>query len=223
MKIKVIAIDADHTLYEIFTEKAYEKFFSYLSKELDIEAETLKEVFFEKLEEIKKLKEPEKRRREYCLKKTLEKLNVKYSQDIISSSLKIFWNEVLNSLKPKKGVIDFVEKCSKNYILGVFTDEFKEIVEEKLEKVFGNWKEYFKFLITPEDVGEMKPSEKYYEKTLEITKARAEEIAVIGDSWERDLKIAKEKGMVTILIAEKKEGNPDFFVKDFEELEKSFC
>lgn len=220
MQIKVIAIDADHTLYELDTKLAYEKFFSYLSEKLNVKREILEKSFLETLEEVKKSKKPEERRREYCLKKTLDKLGVKYSDEVVLSSLRIFWVEVLNSLAPKNGVIEFVQKYKDKYTIGIFTDEFREIVERKLEKVFGNWKECFKFLITPEATKEMKPSEKYYERILEITKARAEEVAVIGDSWERDLKIAKEKGMITVLVSNEKEGSPDIFVKDFKELEK---
>ena len=149
--------------------------------------------------------------------KTLDKLGVEYSEELIKDALKIFWEEVLNTVTPKNGVIEFVEKHKDKCII-VFTDEFREIVEKKLEKIFGNWKKYFRFLITPEITKEMKPSEKYYEKILEITKAKPEEIIVIGDSWKRDLKIAREIGMKTVLISEEKQGNPDIFVKDFKDL-----
>ncbi len=218
MEIKVIAIDADHTLYELDTKVAYEKFFSFLSHALNISRESIQETFEKILDEIKKSKEPEKRRREYCLELALKELNVKYTKEIVTDSLKIFWNEVIKSLVLKKGVLEFVEAYKKKYILGVFTDEFRKIVEPKLRKVFGNWENYFRFLITPEVTGEMKPSRKYYEAIIEQTNVLPEEIAVIGDSWERDLKLAKDMGFFTVLISEKKEGNPDIFVKDFEEL-----
>ena len=220
MKIKAIAIDADHTLYELNTKTAYEKFFSYLSGKLNVNRNILEKTFLEITEQVKKSKNPEERKREYCLKKTLDKLGIEYSEELIKDALKIFWEEVLNTITPKNGVIEFVEKHKDKYII-VFTDEFREIVEKKLEKIFGNWKKYFRFLITPEITKEMKPSEKYYEKILEITKAKPEEIIVIGDSWERDLKIAKEMGMKTVLISEEKQGFPEIFVKDFKELEKN--
>jgi len=218
-KYKVIAVDADNTLYELNAKPAYERFFSYLSEKLNINRDILEKTFLEVVGQVKKSKNPEERKREYSLKKTLDKLGVKYSEELIKESLKIFWDEVLNTITPKNGVIEFIEKHKDKYII-VFTDEFKEIVEKKLEKAFGDWRKYFRYLITPEVTKEMKPSEKYYKKILEITKAKPEEIIVIGDSWEKDLKIAKDMGMKTVLISEEKQGDPDVFVKDFKELEQ---
>lgn len=220
MQIKVIAMDADHTLYELDTKIAYKRFFLYLSEKLNVKREILEKTFLETLEEVKKSKKPKERRREYCLKKTIDKLGVKYSDEVVPNSLRIFWDEVLNSLVPKRGVIEFVQKYKEKYTIGVFTEEFRKVIEEKLEKVFGNWKKSFKFLITSEDTEEMKPSEKYYEKILEITKVRAEDVVVIGDSWKKDLKIAKEKRMITVLVSNEKEGSPNIFVKDFKELDE---
>ncbi|HIE41419.1 MAG TPA: HAD family hydrolase, partial [Candidatus Aenigmarchaeota archaeon] len=125
-----------------------------------------------------------------------------------------------NEIIVKEGVIEFLEKYKDSYTIGIFTDEFKEIVEKKLEKVFGKWKKYFKFLITPEITNEMKPSEKYYDKILEITNVKEKEVAVFGNSWEKDLRIAKDKGIFTVLISNKKKGFPDIFVKDFKELDE---
>ncbi len=225
MKIKAIFFDADHTLYEIpedAKKKAYEKFFSFLSEELKIEREILEKAFFEILEKVKKSKNPEKRRREYCLRKVLKKLHADADKSIIHEALKIFWNAIIENIKPKRGVLKFVQEMQKHHSLGIFTDEFYEIVEKKLEKIFGNREKYFRFLITPEITGEMKPSPKFYEKILELTKLKPEEILVVGDSWERDLALAKKFGMKTALIAVSKEGEPDFFARDFEEFRNLF-
>ncbi len=225
MKIKAIFFDADHTLYEIpesAKKKAYEKFFSFLSKELKIPRENLEKTFFEVIEKVKKSKKPEKRRREYCLKKVLEKLGVEENENTNNKALEIFWEEILKGIKPKKGVLEFIQEMKKRYILGIFTDEFCRIVEKKLEKIFGNRKKYFKFLITPELTREMKPSLKFYEKILELTKLKPEEILVVGDSWERDLALAKKIGMKTALIAKERAGKPEYFAKNFEEFRKLF-
>ena len=223
MKVKVIVIDADHTLHEFDKkkkERAYREFYKYLSKKLNIQQEIIGKFFLETVGEIKESKNPKERKREYSLKKTLDKLGLEYSEEIIINSLKIFWNELLNSIIVKEGVIEFLEKYKDSYTIGIFTDEFKEIVEKKLEKVFGKWKKYFKFLITPEITNEMKPSEKYYDKILEITNVKEKEVAVFGNSWEKDLRIAKDKGIFTVLISNKKKGFPDIFVKDFKELDE---
>jgi putative hydrolase of the HAD superfamily len=222
-KLKVIAFDADHTLYEIETKEAYEKMFAYLSEVIGIEKAKIEEVFRSELEKLlssANAKDPEKRRREYVILKTAEVLGVSIEKKEIENSLEIFWNSVLESLTPKEGVVEFLEYFKDRIIMGVFTDEFREIVTRKLHKAFGEWQNYFRFLITPEDTGEMKPSLNYYTKILELTKERPESILVVGDSWERDLKLAKEIGMKTALVSEKYQGMPDFFVKDFHELKK---
>lgn len=55
----------------------------------------------------------------------------------------------------------------------------------------------FDFVITAEDVGEMKPHEVPYRKALEILDLGAEEVLFVGDNPSRDILGAKNVGMKT--------------------------
>jgi len=224
-EIRAVVCDADHTLYELSSQEAYSKMFSFLSEKTGIKKCVIEITFKEELRKLlssPEAKNPEKRKRDNFLKHVLNKLNVKFSENEMKRAIEIFWDEVCKTLEPNECVYDFLEKTKKKGItLGIFTDEFRENLIRKLNKVFGEWERYFDFLITPEDTGEMKPSEKYYEKILKITKHSSEKILVIGDSWERDLMFAKQYGMITVLISEKYEGNPDIYAKNFCELLKA--
>ncbi len=224
-KIRAVVCDADHTLYKLSSQEAYSKMFSFLSQKTETKKRVIEITFKEELRKLlssPEAKNPEKRKRDNFLKYVLNKLNVELPENEIRKVIEMFWNEVCKTLEPNECVFIFLEKTRKRGItLGVFTDEFRENLVKKLNRIFGEWKRYFDFLITPEDTGEMKPSEKYYEKILEITRCSSEEILVIGDSWERDLMLAKQYGMITVLISEKYEGNPDIYVKSFCELIKT--
>mgnify|MGYP006268202655 CR=1 FL=1 len=66
----------------------------------------------------------------------------------------------------------------------------------------------------PEDVKTMKPSKKYYELVIKKTNLRDNEIIVVGDSWERDLKPAKDIELKTVLLSNIRNGSPNYFIED---------
>jgi len=227
MEIRVIAFDADHTLYEIpesVKKRAHEKFFSFLEKETGIEREVIAKKFFEIFDNVlnsQHARNPACRKREFLTEKTLQALGSGAKRDTVSKAVEIFWKEIFRGLEKKRCVEKTVKELSGKFVLCVFTDEFEKIVQGKLQTIFGReWETLFEFLVTPEVTKEMKPSERYYEEIKRKTGAREEEIVVVGDSWERDLKIAKTLGMKTVLVKDRKEGKPDFYVKDFCELKE---
>ncbi|MDY6788660.1 MAG: HAD family hydrolase, partial [Candidatus Nanohaloarchaea archaeon] len=105
-------------------------------------------------------------------------------------------------------------------LLAVASDEFKRPLERKLNKVLGSWKDYFNHLITPRETESMKPSEEFYNSVLEKEGLDPADVAMVGDSWKRDLEPAQRCGLITILVSEEKKGDPDFHIKNLEELEE---
>ena len=200
--IKVIVFDADNTLYKVNAKNAYEKMFEFLSKKTGVEKALLKEKWEKILSKVKHSKNPEKRTREYSLNLLLKEFGIQTPErEIIEKALKIFWSTVAEELKP---LIDKreVENLSKKYTLVIASDEFRKPLEIKLSAVFGDWRKYFRFLITPEDAREMKPSQKYYRIVLEKLNVKPKEVLVVGDSLHRDLLPAKEMGMKTATLDE---------------------
>lgn len=205
--LKAIIFDADGTLYNVKTKRAYFLAADFLSQKTGISAEAISAEWKKTIDKIKAFPEdslnPEKRQRRYALEKTLSRLGVSEEKTdfLVREALRIFWEAVLEDLETFSEVSQTVEKLEKNYILAVTSEEFKKNLALKLNRVFGDWKKYFKILITPEATGAMKPSEKYYEAAMRKLGLKNDEILAVGDSDERDLEPARKIGIKTIKIS----------------------
>ncbi len=230
MKIAVF-LDADNTMYSLKADKAYKAMFKFLSEELGYEHSLVQRVWREHLNNVlldeRKRKNPCFRKRDYILHLTIGQLGVEDEEkrkEMIEEALKIFWGRVSENIKRKKGLKVFLQFCKENRIdVFIFTDEFYEYLNIKMSKILGeDWKKWFKDIITPEKTNIMKPDKKHYELMLNLCKDH-DKIFVVGDSWQRDLEMAKKMDgkFVTILINDEFSGNPDFFARDFYDV-KSF-
>lgn len=220
--IRVILFDADKTLYAINTENAYSKVYSFLSDELKVAKETLQKEHKEEILKIKESLEPAKRDYRHTLEQLIRKRAKKNVSHLTDTAYQMFWNQIVDDLEKDEDTIDLLETLSKKYILAVATDEFYPLVERKLNKVLGNWKDYFHTIISADKLNTMKPSSKYYEEAMTLFKVKPSELVMIGDSWKRDLEPAKVLGIFTILVNEKEEGSPDVHIKKLSQLTKIF-
>ena len=220
--MKAIIFDADHTLYRPRTERAYQKKFSFLSSKTGVPAEKLREKWKSVVRGLAEsgIRDSNKRSREYSTIETLKSFGVgeEKGRKIAEEALKIFWSEVDLDFDPE--VRNVIAKLKEKYNLCVASDEFKNGLEMKLNRVFGDWKKYFKFIISADDVGELKPSKKFCEIPLKRLELKPEDVVFVGDSWERELKVAKELGLKTILVKDMKEGEPDIWIKTIKDIEK---
>ncbi len=212
-KIKkgLVMFDADNTLYDIFPEVAYKKLYDLLSRMKNKPPEEIKERHRNLINEVKKSKDPKKRTLLYTLSKLLN------DKDMVEEAYELFWHNICNELKPRKHLKEVIRELSYDYELIVFSDEFKPILINKLNSVFPEWKEYFKEIVTPEITDSMKPSRKYYDYVLKKYKYKKENIWVVGDSWKRDLELAKKLGLNTILL---KEFKPKTIFDSFDDIRK---
>ena len=214
--LKALIFDADNTLYKSNKEQAYGEMYRFLSKKTGIDQDKIKSVHKRIIESVKSSSVPTMRRYDYSLNLALEEMGIENANKLAREAVGLFWKNILNDLTATPGTLDSIKDLKKYFRLVIATDEFPDIVDKKLRKVFGQWKEYFDFVITPEDVGIMKPSKTYYTLVLQRLGVSNNEVAVIGDSWYRDLQPAAELGMTTVLIAQKKEGKPDIWLKSME-------
>ena len=224
--IKAIIFDADHTLYSIDAKNAYHKMFSYLSEESGLDPVQIKTVWRKQLcavLESSDSRDIHKRKREYILGLTLDQLDVEKNKIgvMVEKALDIFWSAVVDALSEKPHTLETIKilRGKGDISLVIASDEYEKYLEMKLNKIFGEWEKYFEFLISSEVAGELKPSDKYWEIALEKLGVAPSEVAVVGDSWIRDLESPSRMGMVTILLSDEKKGNPDFFISDISELE----
>ncbi len=204
---KAIVFDADGTLYNVKTKRAYSLAAGFLSQKTGIPAEKINAEWKKTINGIKSSAKdaanPEKRQRKYALEKTLLRLGTGKEKidSLIQETLDIFWAAVISDLEIFPEVSQILKNLAKKYVIAVTSEEFRENLILKLNRVFGDWKKYFKILITPEQTGTMKPSERYYLKAMEKLKLKPEEILAAGDSDERDLNPAKKIGIKTIKIS----------------------
>ena len=93
-------------------------------------------------------------------------------------------------------------RCSKHCIkkklvLGILTDLTAHIQYRKLEAL--EISDFFDMIITSEEAGEDKPSDKMFNLLFEKTKNNPDELLMIGDSQEKDIAGAQKHGINTIL------------------------
>lgn len=225
--VKAIVFDADHTFYDIDVKKAYDVMFSYLSEETGLDSVLLRTVWRRHVCTILKSERSQdlnRRKREYVLDMALNQLDVdkRKIDDLIKCALELFWKTVVENLSEKSNTVATINRLKETgrFVLIVASDEYLQPLEMKLNKIFGDWKKYFDFVISSDIAGELKPSAKYYDLVAEKYGFEPEDFVFVGDSWIRDLEIPYSIGSCTVLISDKKEGTPAHFIQDISELEK---
>jgi len=221
--IKAIIFDADKTLYSINTEGAYAELYKYIASQVDDNITKIRDRHKELKESVKHELDPKKRNYEYPISILLSEYD-KDTKDIIREAMRIFWDKIIDDLEETPTTIITILELKDKYALAITSDEFRPVLEKKLERIFRSHIDSFSFIITPEDTGTMKPSKTYYELALKKLKVKPEEAIVVGDSYQRDLAPAKTLGIKTVLLANTedsdKDGNPDFRINKMIELKK---
>ncbi|MCJ7428950.1 MAG: HAD family hydrolase [Candidatus Nanohaloarchaeota archaeon QJJ-5] len=221
--VEAIIFDADHTLYTPKTEQAYEKTFSYLAGELGLQQDRLREIFEQEVNKATDSDDPTDRHRHTVMKQTLlnTELPVEDRNRMAQQAVDRFWDQVIADIEYNRELPMMLERIHDRGIelLGIASDEFRDPLERKLNTVLGDWEQYFSVLITPENTDTMKPSPSFFEQLLHKEQYPPEAVMMVGDSWERDLAPAAEIGMTTVLVADQKHGNPDYFINDIMNLE----
>jgi len=117
------------------------------------------------------------------------------------------------------GARDVLEQLSNSYKLGVVSSRGKQTLDILLDKF--NLRDYFKSVISREDVEHHKPHPESLLKALFQLKTKAEETVYIGD-MEEDILAAKAASVVSIFIKRKGKGNynADYTVKNITEIPK---
>ena len=224
---KAIVFDADHTFYDIDVKKAYNVMFSYLSEETGLDPVLLRTLWRRHICTILKSDRSQdltRRKREFVLNMALNQLDVdkKKIDGLIKCALELFWKIVVENLSEKPNTVATISGLKKTgkFVMIVASDEYLQPLEMKLNRIFGDWKKYFDHIISSDVAGELKPSVKYYTLVAEKYGFEPEDIVFVGDSWMRDLEIPYGVGACTVLISDKKEGTPAYFIQDISELEK---
>ncbi len=191
--IKCVAFDADNTLYSTrdVAKEADLKALEILSKKVGSPLDELYTEFIEVVRSIKDSPDPKIRHRKY----SYGMLCSRYRVDLLNEMYEAFKKTVIEKIELMPGILDLLLKL-KDKNLYVITEDNREMATLKLTKL--HILDKFKAVTTSDDTGIMKPSKDYYSEL--IADFRPEEILVIGDNYEKDLKLAEELKMNVYLM-----------------------
>lgn len=128
------------------------------------------------------------------------------SEDFLHLTTKYF------SLLP--GAEELVRYLAKKYPLTVVTNGFIEVQYEKFDK--SGLRDCFAHIVLSEEVGCQKPNPRIFEEALRMNGLQAEDVVMIGDSWNSDIQGAINAGIDQIWIQKSKEPeaeSPDTIVQ----------
>jgi putative hydrolase of the HAD superfamily len=100
-------------------------------------------------------------------------------------------------LKPRTAALQTLISLKSKYKLAIVSDAPRDKAWQRL--VLTNLDQFFYPVVTFNDTGEHKPSQKPFEKALKLLKIKADEALYVGDNPERDIVGAKKAGMTTCL------------------------
>ncbi len=160
------------------------------------------------------------------LKQEYEDLYAKYgSNSAVFRSLGYssdFWQRHFNTLDKKKYyapvkiICTTLEKLKEKVQISIFTNLKPDDVENTL-KLINVDKDWFKFIITGDDIKERKPALDGFYSMIKCSGLHPEEILYVGDRVKVDILPAKEAGMKTCLVWNKS-SEADFSFEDFEHI-----
>ena len=119
------------------------------------------------------------------------------------------------------GAEELVRYLAAKYPLTVVTNGFVEVQYEKFDK--SGLRDCFAHIVLSEEVGCQKPNPRIYEEALRMNGLQAQDVVMIGDSWNSDILGAKNAGIDQIWIRKNKEPllpeqNATYIVQDLMEI-----
>lgn len=102
-----------------------------------------------------------------------------------------------------EGAEELVRYLAAKYPLTVVTNGFVEVQYEKFDK--SGLRDCFAHIVLSEEVGCQKPNPRIFEEALRMNGLQAEDVVMIGDSWNSDIQGAINAGIDQIWIRKNKE------------------
>ena len=105
-----------------------------------------------------------------------------------------------------EGAEELVRYLAAKYPLTVVTNGFVEVQYEKFDK--SGLRDCFAHIVLSEEVGCQKPNPRIFEEALRMNGLQAEDVVMIGDSWNSDIQGAINTGIDQIWIRKSKDPIP---------------
>lgn len=218
MSIKAVLIDLDNTLYdyEKCNRAGLEFAINRLSSIFNVPLETVKDTFDKSRMLVKEYlgNTAASHSRFLYFQKTIEHLkgstDIKLTEDIHE----LYWNAYFNQMALFDGVADFFEELKLNGIkIAIVSDLVADIQFKKLLRL--GIDRYIDFVITSEEAGRDKPEKHVFQLALEKLGLPKEEVVLIGDDTDKDVKGADDYGIKYILM---NDGDFRNVIKSFKKL-----
>ncbi len=204
MKYKGILLDIDNTLYDYDNSHkiALNRVITFLKEKFFLSEKELNEAYTKarNLVQIELGHTAASHNRLLYFQKMLELLE---ANPLIYGLIvyDLYWDTFLASMKPFNGIYEFLEKY-KNRICFV-TDLTAHIQHRKIKEL--KLDQYSFLMVTSEEAGREKPHPYMFMAALKKMNLNADEVCMIGDSFNKDIVGASNLGIDAIWINLKKE------------------
>lgn len=195
--INTIIFDVDGTLYDethakVKAELLTAEFISSRSNVgLDIVYGTYREVKAQITSAFDGVPERNDRRKWYG--ETLQGIGV--TNITKEEASEFYWQIIYDNIEPYFDLIYVMPKLAKQYNLFILTDELLEIQKEKINHL--GLEDCFVEVISSEQIGETKPSQKLFNYALNIIGELPSDVIIVGDNLSADIKGGISVGMHT--------------------------
>ncbi len=140
-----------------------------------------------------------------------ERLKVKGERQEVAALAEQLSEDFLNMTTARfsllEGAEELVRYLAAKYPLTVVTNGFVEVQYEKFDK--SGLRDCFAHIVLSEEVGCQKPNPRIFEEALRMNGLSAEDVVMIGDSWNSDIQGAINAGIDQIWIRKSKDPLPE--------------
>lgn len=140
-----------------------------------------------------------------------ERLKVKGERQEVTALAEQLSEDFLNMTTARfsllEGAEELVRYLAAKYPLTVVTNGFVEVQYEKFDK--SGLCDCFAHIVLSEEVGCQKPNPRIFEEALRMNGLQAEDVVMIGDSWNSDIQGAINAGIDQIWIRKSKDPLPE--------------
>lgn len=214
LPIRALLIDADNTLYNSkeMAKVADLKVMEYLACNTAFKADQLYQIWQgEIVSKLRESKKPKERHRIYSYGKLIQKLSLKIRA---RKAFNIFLNELGENLNLMPHLKEVLEDL-KDYKKVVVSEDSQDLILYKLKKL--GLEKYCDAVVCADEVGTMKPDDRYYKIALEKVNVLPQQAVMIGDSFDKDLILAGKLGLRMIKFGES-DGRADGNFRDWRKL-----
>lgn len=199
--VKGVLIDLDNTIYNF--DNCHEKALKccYLMNNLGESFSEFKDrymrhrqIMIEKLYQL-----PSCRSRTLTFQNMMEDMGIKNPYDMALKYGECYWANFLNFIEVDKKALEFLKICKEKSIPVCLVTDM--LVETQIKKVVRlGIMDYIDFIVASEEVGVEKPDAKMFNAGLLKLNLSADNVIMVGDSIEKDIKGAEALNIKTHLV-----------------------